>query len=821
MIFAEPTAPELSEAELMESALEFHSRQNYGIARQLYSQILEQNPRHEVAWHNLGLIEHATGQHKQAAEHIGKAIDLRPDYARAYANLTAVLRATRQFEAALDTAQRAICLDPSFAPAHSNCGSVPEDMGEMELALAAYLEACRLDPFFIEAHTNAAEVLRKLGRYDQALVACNAIAKKRPEAPGPHFSTGNILRGLLRLNEAAAAFRQAIALKPDFAEAHCNLGNVLQHRGDFTGAIAAYQNALAINPDMAEVHCNLGAAYETQRRIDEALKSYSRAVALSPNLIGVRIQMFHVRRAICDWTDHDKEEATILAAAAARETIIPPFSILGLKCGHALQQEASRRWAKALHAKGCFEHHRPTPGAAARKLRIGYLSSDFFRHATSILMAGLFEEHDHSRFELIAYSHSRDDGSELRHHLGKAFDRFDDITQMDDRAAAQRIYDDKIDILVELKGYTQLARSEISAHRPAPIQVNFIGYPGTMGADFIDYIIADPVTLPFDQQPYYDEKIVHLPDSYQPNDRHRRIADETPSRADCGLPEDGFVFCCFNNSYKLTPQFFDIWTRLLAGVPGSVLWLFDAHRHVKDNLRREAKARGIDPARLVFAPRLMAADHLARQRLANLFLDTLPYNAHTTTSDALWVGLPVVTVLGDTFAGRVAASLLHAVGLPELVTQSLQDYEALALKLARSPQLLAEMRGKLNAVRLTAPAFNTPRYARHLEAAYERMWEIWAQGSAPQAFALTPIEIKTPAPVSPQIMTRRAFEACPLCGSRASTVGRGRLQCRSALSRHAVAARRVTRVRRLRPCFCGGLFPAGCDPCQSGRIVWP
>lgn len=306
--------------------------------------------------------------------------------------------------------------------------------------------------------------------------------------------------------------------------------------------------------------------------------------------------------------------------------------------------------------------------------------------------------------------------------------------------------------------------------------MNYLGYPGTMGGDFIDYVIADPVTLPMQQQPFYDEKIVHLPDCYQPNDTQRRVAHLTPSRADSGLPDDGFVFCCFNNSYKLTPRFFTLWMRLLAAVPGSVLWLFDANCQVKANLEKEAMARGIDPARLVFAPRLGPAEHLARQRLADLFLDCLPYNAHTTASDALWVGLPVLTLLGETFAGRVAASLLHAIGLPELVTRSVEEYETLALRLATEPQLLSDLRRKLRANRLTTPLFDTRRYARHLEAAFTRMWEIWATGEAPQPFGVTPLPIEetaksaVPPALKPAAMLgtteilREPYATCPLCG---------------------------------------------------------
>jgi protein O-GlcNAc transferase len=764
------TSPEFSESALLQSAIEFHSGKQYGVARQLYLQILEQNPGHEIAWHNLGLVEHMTGRHAQAAEYIGKAVALKPDYARAYANLAAVLRETRQLEAARETAERAIRLEPGFAPARNNLGGILEDLGETESALAAYLEACRLDSFFVEAHTSAAEILRRLGRHEEGLKLCATVSAKRPDVAEPHFTAGNILRELLRLDEAAAEFQQAISLDPNFAKAYCNFGNLLQQRNDIAGAIPVYEKALAIKPDFAEIHCNLGAAYESLRRLDDAMNSYARAVALDPSLVGVRLQLLHMRRAVCDWTDDEAEERAALAAAAESDRLVPPFGPLAMNSGHALQLDLARRWARAFHAKRSFDHRRPLPHRR-QKLRIGYLSGDFFRHATAILMAGLFEHHDRARFEIIAYSHGEDDGSELRNRLFKAFDRFIDITALDDRAAAARIHADEIDILVDLKGYTQFSRGEIVAQRPAPIQVNFIGYPGTLGADFTDYVIADPITLPMDQQPYYDEKIVHLPDTYQPNDRRRPIDERTPTRAECGLPDEGFVFCSFNNSYKITPKFFDVWMRLLRAVPGSVLWLLDANVRVQTNLRKEAEARGIDGDRLIFAPRCSLGTHLARHRVGDLFLDTLPYNAHTTTSDALWAGMPVLTMQGDTFAGRVASSLLHAVGLPELVTHSLEDYEALALKLVRTPELLADLRRRLCLNRLTVPAFDTERFARHLEAAYSQMWETWAAGEAARPFAVTPIEnakSQSKAPV-PQI-ARHVYATCPLCGSGAHKV---------------------------------------------------
>lgn len=754
----------LSGDDLLRSALEFHAAGNFARARELYLRVIDAEPENAGAWHHLGLIAHVHADHTTAAEHVQKAIALKPDYAQAHSNLAAIFRATGDFAAAAASAETAIAIDPRFAAAYSNLGNVREDQGDAEAALAAYSEACRLDPHFIEAHTNAADLLRKLKRYEEGLAVCDAIVDKRPEAARPYFCAGNILRELLRTGEAIDAFRQAIALQPRFAEAWCNLGNLLLRQGAFEDAIDAYREAIAINPSIAQTYCNIGAAYELAQRPVEAREAYAKAVSLDPSLIGVEVQLFHQRRAACDWDGIEEVEASLLARVAGCKDKLPPFAFLSMESSPQTQLQVARLWCSALHAQRCFSHTPPAEKTLTRKLRIGYLSGDFHRHATAHLMAELFERHDRTRFEIIAYSHGMDDCSEMRYRLGQAFDAFIDLRNLDDRQAAQRIHADGIDILVELKGYTQLARSEIAAHRPAPIQVNYLGYPGSMGCDFIDYVIADPIAVPMDQQPFYDEKIVHLPDCYQPNDSQRRIADLTPSRADCGLPERGFVFCCFNNSYKLTPRFFTIWMRLLAAVPGSVLWLFDANAQVKANLQREAMQRGIDPGRLVFAPRTGPTDHLARQRLADLFLDCLPYNAHTTTSDALWAGLPVLTLIGETFAGRVAASLLHAIGLPELVTYSAEDYEALALRLAREPELLAGLRRKLAANRLNAPLFDARRYARHLEAAYLRMWDIWADGKPPQAFSVEAL-----APDRPEGIARTPYAACPLCGGAGST----------------------------------------------------
>jgi protein O-GlcNAc transferase len=383
-------------------------------------------------------------------------------------------------------------------------------------------------------------------------------------------------------------------------------------------------------------------------------------------------------------------------------------------------------------------------------VRIAYLSADFHRHATAYLMAELFERHDRSRFEIIGVSFGVDDKSEMRKRLVAAFDQFYDVRRKSDEEVAKLLHDRQVDIAIDLKGYTTDSRPGFLAYRPTPIQASYLGFPGTMGAEFIDYIIADETVVPFEHQPFYAEKIVHLPDCYQVNDTKRKIAERMPTRQEVELPEEGCVFCCFNNNWKITPEVFGVWMRLLHAVEGSVLWLLGDNESAERNLRKEAQARGIDPARLVFAGRLPLEDHLARHRLADLFLDTLPYNAHTTASDALWVGLPVVTRLGESFAGRVAASLLNAIGLPELVTHSIEDYEALALRLAKDPSLLEGYRNRLATNRLTHPLFDTDRFRRHIEAAYLQMWEIWQRGEQPRSFAVEALQTQPPTRQSQQ-----------------------------------------------------------------------
>jgi predicted O-linked N-acetylglucosamine transferase (SPINDLY family) len=525
-------------------------------------------------------------------------------------------------------------------------------------------------------------------------------------------------------------------------------------------ALAGCEQALARDEGYALAHYNRAIALEKLKRYDEAIASCRRARELDPglrNTLGLLAQcLLHA----CDWSETGTLLAELTQHVRERQSNIMPLVFLSYSEDAALQAACAANYLAHLvpHSPQPLP---PRPVQRCERVRLAYLSADYHHHATAYLMAELFERHDRSRFEVLGLSFGPSDDSDMRARLVKAFDGFHDLRGMSDRAAAELMRAHEIDIAIDLKGHTSDARPGILAYRSAPVQVSYLGYPGTMGADFIDYILADATVLPFDQQAFYAEKIVHLPDCYQVNDRRRRIAERTPTRAEAGLPPEGFVFCCFNNSFKITAPVFDIWMGLLRAVDGSVLWLLRDNAAAETNLRHEAAARGIDPRRLVFAPRMNLADHLARHRLADLFLDTLPYNAHTTASDALWAGLPVLTCCGQSFAGRVAASLLQAAGLGELVTQSLADYRALALRFATDRAFAHGLRQQLARNLPTCPLFDTDRFRRHIEQAYAQMWDTCLRGDQRHAFAVASDRVLDPPPPSWPGLSRPSTSVLP------------------------------------------------------------
>ena len=593
--------------------------------------------------------------------------------------------------------------------------------------------AIAVNPGVSDAHSNLGLALQQMGRIDAALASYERALQLKPDSPEALNNRGNALQDLRRLPEAIASYDRALQARPDFAQAHNNRGNALRGLDRPLEALASYDRALRLWPDNPDALDNRGRILRDLKRFDEAVPSFARLLAVSPNRAYGQGLLLDTRLNCCDWTDYEATSVAIVAGVERGERVDAPFSFL---C-HALSPAAQLACARTFAAAECPAPAEPLslgPRPRHDRIRLAYLSADFHSHATAYLMAELFESHDRARFEVTGISYGTADTGPMRERLQAAFDRFVDVRGLSDREVARLLHDGEIDIAVDLKGFTANNRAGIFAHRGAPVQVNYLGFPGTMGAPFIDYIIADRHIIPERLAAAYGEKVVRLPDSYQVNDRKRRIADHTPTRAELGLPERGFVFCSFNNTYKVRPAIFDVWMRLLRQVEGSVLWLLEDNAAAMANLRREAERRGVAPDRLVFAPRLDLDRHMARHRLADLFVDTFPVNAHTTASDALWAGLPLVTLSGETFVSRVAASLLHAVGLPELVTENLADYEALALRLATTPALLAAIREKLEGNRLAAPLFDTDRFRRHIEAAYVTMYERSQRGEAPAGF---------------------------------------------------------------------------------------
>jgi predicted O-linked N-acetylglucosamine transferase (SPINDLY family) len=697
-----------------------------------YRHALTLAPDLAEACNNLGVVLQQQGKFAQALEAYERAIKLRPGDLEAAYNRAVALQQQGCLEEA-EAAYREIIRQSPNALVCLNLGAVLQQLDRLDDALAAFAQALALEPAYAEAHFNRGVVLQQQGRLDDAVEAYRQALNLRPDSVEAVTNTGIVLQELGRSDEATATFEHAVKLRPAAPEPHNNLGIALLARGQATEAVTAFQHALSLKPDYAEAFYNLGNAWRELGKPEGAIAAYGQALRLRPDDADALSQLVYQRWRACDWSAHDADQARLLdlVRQGAR---IPPFVLIAANASPAEQLACARRWVEPF-GRAVPRPLPPHPSDRHDRIRLGYLSADFHQHATAHLAAELFERHDRARFEVFAYSYGPDDASAMRRRLAGAFDRFVDIRPLSHAQAAHRIRADAVDILIDLKGHTLDARTAMLAARPAPVQVNYLGYPGTMGAAFIDYVIVDRIVAPPEHQAYFTEKLVTLPGCYQPNGA-RRASAATPSRRGCGLPADAFVFCCFNNTYKITPAFFAVWMRLLKRMPGSVLWLLESNALARHNLRREAEQRGIAPDRLVFAPIQPVAEHLARHRLADLFLDTLPCNAHTTASDALWSGVPVLTCAGATFAGRVAASAVAAVGLPELIAPSLEAYERLALDLARTPARLRDLRERLERNRAAAPLFDVAAYARHLEGAYARMWETWRAGQAPVAFAV-------------------------------------------------------------------------------------
>lgn len=732
----------------LERGLALHRQGRLDDAQALYRQALERRPEEFRPLHLLAMIAWQTNQHELALDLNSQALAVNPHNAAAYNLHGNVLLALGRCETALAHYEKAVAIEPGHAEAHYNRGNALLDAGCHEAAVESFDEAIRLRRDWAEAHGNRGLALARLQRHAAAIASFTEAIALHPDAAEPYAFRGNSLaeqrrisaavedfdraialrpdyaeacnsRGsararLRQFERALADYDRAIALKPDFVEAYSNRGNVCKALGRRDAALADYATALALRPRFAEAHYNLGDTYCSAGRYEEAARHFDQAFALAPHLQFLAGERRHAHMRLCNWADYEREVGELEVRVGRGEAVTPPFVMLALSGSPARQLEAARIWVRETcppdDTLGAIE-----PRAARARLRVGYFSPDFRDHPVARLLAELIERHDRSAFEVTGFSFgAAKPGDALRERLAGAFERFIDASGLSDLDAARLARELGLDIAIDLGGFTEQCRTGVFALRAAPLQVSYLGYLGSLGAPYMDYLIADATLVPATQRPHYAERILYLP-SYQANDSRRRVAEKTFTRAEIGLPARGFVYCCCNGSYKITPAIFAAWMRILARVPDSVLLLYAGNAMVEQNLRGEAVRRSIDPRRLVFAAKLAHPEYLARYRAADLFLDTLPYNAGTTASDALWMGLPVLTCAGETFAGRMAASLLRAVGLPELITGSLEEYEALAVELAHDAARLTALKSRLAEKRDCSALFDAARFTRHFE----------------------------------------------------------------------------------------------------------
>jgi protein O-GlcNAc transferase len=758
--------PDFFEA-LYNKATVLAEMKRFAEAVSIFDKALMLRPNSAPCFYNRGVAQAELGRKDEALASYDQALSINPGFAEALDNRGNLLRAMGRLGEALESYEKAVALQPRNFRILYNRAIALSDLKHDEEAAASYEQALAIEPAFFEAQFNHGIALLKLKRFSEALHSFDKAAALRADDIEMLNNRGTALWHLGRKAEARASYDRVLLARPGHTGTLLNRAFLLQEMGETEQALADYAEVIAAEPGNARAWNGRGAMLQALKRDSEALADFEKAAALDPGLADAlanrgllkwtqngdqagavadlkaalaidpvqpyaRGELFHVRMFGADWEGFEAEKALIDEGVRNGQRVVRPFVYQALSSSPADLQDCSRIFASNLFPP--FDQS-PAFHHSHDRIRIGYLSGEFREQATAYLMAGLYELHDRDRFEIIAIDNGGGDGSPMRQRLEASFDRLIYINQMTDAEATARIRAEEIDILVNLNGYFGAPRTGVFARRAAPIQVNYLGFPATMGAPYMDYIIADRVVIPEEDRRFYDEQVVWLPHSYQVNDRKRAIEPDVPSRADLGLPND-FVFCNFNQSYKLTPDVFAAWMRILKTVEGSVLWLLDARPPFQANLSRQAERHGVAPERLVFAPSLPLDQHLARLKQADLFLDTLPYNAHTTASDALWAGLPLLTLLGTSFPGRVAASLLYAIGMPEMVTRTMADYERRAIHLAENTETLQAARQKLAANRLTTPLFDTDLFRRNLEAAYAVMWQAWKNGEPARSFAL-------------------------------------------------------------------------------------
>jgi len=697
-----------------------------------YESALTIKPDYVEGWLHRGVLLNEQGRVEEALECYDRAAMFAPGRGDIWYNRGVALQDMGRYSEALQAYERTVQLAPDFPDAWNNRGVLLRKLDRKDEALECFARALQADPRHTNALGNHGAALIDLRRFEEALASYDKALARTPDAQTFH-NRGVALQSLGRGQEALSSYDQAVHLNPNLPDAWNNRGSLLRAQGRREDAMMSFRRALTVDPRHADALANNGASLHELKRHDEAAREFRKLELVAPEHKYLLSGLLLSATAMCDWQSVEDMEDRIKSDVINGRAIIPPFILLGAFDDPGLHRTAAEHYlADVIGSPPCLPLPRPTP---AKRIRLGYVSNDFYAHATARLMADLFERHDRDKFEVIAISFGPDQADGVGERLRKSFDQFHDVRSMSDAETAALMRNLEIDIAIDLKIFTEGARPGIFAHAPAPVTVSYLGYPGTSGARFLDYVIGDPVILPMDQQEFYSEQIVQLPGSYQVNDPNRVIG-ALPSRTDVGLPAEGFVFCCFNNHWKITKPVFESWMRILNAVPNSVLWLLQDS--ADGALASTAQSAGVDPKRLVFAPRLDHASHLGRLCLADLLLDTLPYNAHTTASDALWCGVPVVTVTGQSFASRVGASLNSAIGLTEMIAKDLSAYEEIVLGLAKSAKKHKALKTKLAKNRSTKPLFDAPIFCAAIESAFRSMIEAARRGELPKPFAVSP-----------------------------------------------------------------------------------
>ena len=703
------------------------------IAKVLLEGTLPQSLVDEVkVIHLLFIIAYRERNFNDALIHINRLIDYDTEKDGNYNNKGVILVELGDMNQAIDSYSRAISLNPNFVDAYFNRANAYDLTGLHQLALNDYDQIINLDRADLFIWINRGVALKRLGRVADSLTSYAKALQIRFDLPEVHFNCGIAYAELRDFYQSIKSYNLAIQFNPNYSIAYNFLGLVYSELNQYSIAKEFFSKAIKIDPLFADAYFNLGKAQQELKELDHAINSFSSALKINPNISFGMGCLLHAKMLACEWSGLDDLNGQISRGLTVSQRVAEPFGFQAissseselLQCAQIFFEHKFKKMEQPIFRQSLA--HSPSS-----KLKIGYLCGEFREQATSVLMAGLWEAHDKEQFEIYAFDNGLSDGSLLRSRIESCFNDIIDINHHSDANVAQLIYDRKIDILINLNGYFGRGRNGVFALKPAPIQVNFLGFPGTLGSDCFDYIFADQLVIPTSSLSFYSEKVLYLPDCYQPNDHARLISDRIFARPELGLPSEGFIFCCFNNNYKITPIVFESWMKILKRVQGSVLWLLEDNDSVSRNLWSTAESLGIKAKRIIFAKRMSMPEHLSRQRCADLFLDTSPYNAHTTASDALWAGLPLLTMRGCTFPGRVASSLLNCLDLDELIVDSIQEYEDKAVALASDLDIFIELKNKLSLNILNKPLFNIEKYTIGFENGLRNIFERYVSGLSP------------------------------------------------------------------------------------------